>query len=74
MAEGGLLPCTRDIETALAACGKSFDAFEAPLRSVSGAEGGLADALCGFTRAVIGAYFWRPPMHPGRRGLRAPGR
>ena len=55
------------------AFGKSFDAFEAQLRRMIGAEDGIIDALFGFTRPVTGAYFWCPPMRHGRLDLRALG-
>jgi len=55
------------------AFGKSFDAFEAQLRRMTGAEDGIADALFGFTRPVTGSYFWCPPMKNGRLDLRALG-
>ncbi|NIR45835.1 MAG: Dyp-type peroxidase, partial [Gemmatimonadetes bacterium] len=51
------------------AFGKSFDAFEAQLRRMVGAEDGIADALFTFTRPVTGAYFWCPPMKDGRPDL-----
>jgi porphyrinogen peroxidase len=44
------------------AFGKSFDAFEAQLRRMVGAENGIADDLFRFTRPVSGCYFWCPPM------------
>lgn len=55
------------------AFGKSFDAFEAQLRRMIGAEDGIIDALFGFTRPVSGAYFCCPPMQLGRLDLRALG-
>lgn len=51
------------------AFGKSFDAFEAQLRRMSGSEDGIADALFGFTRPISGGYFWCPPMHEGQLDL-----
>jgi putative iron-dependent peroxidase len=53
------------------AFGKSFDAFEAQLRRMSGAEDGISDALFKFTRPISGSYFWCPPMKSGRLDLRA---
>lgn len=44
------------------ACGKSFDAFEAQLRRMNGADDGIVDALYRFTCPISGAYFWCPPM------------
>lgn len=43
------------------AFGKSFNAYEAILNRMVGAEDGIQDALFGFTRPVSGAYFWCPP-------------
>jgi len=53
------------------AFGKSFDAFEAQLKRMVGAEDGVTDALFKFTRPVTGSYFWCPPMTKGRLDLRA---
>jgi len=53
------------------AFGKSFDAFEAQLRRMSGAEDGITDALFRFTKPVSTAYFWCPPMHEGKVDLRS---
>ncbi len=55
------------------AFGKSFDAFEAQLNRMVGAEDGVADALFRFTRPLTGAYFWCPPMKNGRLDLSAIG-
>lgn len=55
------------------AFGKSFDAFEAQLRRMVGAEDGIPDALFGFTRPVSGSYFWCPPVKDGRLDLSALG-
>jgi putative iron-dependent peroxidase len=55
------------------AFGKSFDAFEAQLQRMIGAEDGIIDALFRFTRPVTGAYFWCPPMRAGRLDLHALG-
>jgi porphyrinogen peroxidase len=55
------------------AFGKSFDAFEAQLKRMVGAEDGVADALFKFTRPVTGSYFWCPPTAKGRLDLRALG-
>jgi putative iron-dependent peroxidase len=43
------------------AFGRSFDAFEAQLDRMVGAEDGITDALFRFTRPLTGAYFWCPP-------------
>jgi putative iron-dependent peroxidase len=52
------------------AFGKSFDAFEAQLLRMVGAEDGVVDALFTFTRPVSGAYYWCPPIAAGRLDLR----
>lgn len=62
--EGGLV---------FTAFGRSFDAYEAQLRRMSGAEDGVTDALFTFTEPETGAYFWCPPMQPGGVDLRAVG-
>ena len=51
------------------AFGKSFDAFEAQLRRMSGAEDGVVDALFRFSQPVSGSYFWCPPLRDGRIDL-----
>jgi porphyrinogen peroxidase len=51
------------------AFGKSFDAFEALLHRMVGADDGIADALFSFTRPVSGSYFWCPPMAEDRLDL-----
>jgi len=55
------------------AFGKSFDAFEAQLHRMSGAEDGVVDALYRFTRPLTGGYFWCPPLAEGRLDLSAIG-
>ena len=55
------------------AFGKSFDAFEAQLKRMVGAEDGITDALFQYTRPVAGSYFWCPPVRNGRLDLRALG-
>jgi putative iron-dependent peroxidase len=55
------------------AFGKSFEAFEAQLRRMIGAEDGITDAIFRFTRPLTGAYFWCPPLRNGRLDLRALG-
>lgn len=52
------------------AFGKSFDAFDAQLTRMVGAEDGIVDALFTFTRPVSGAYYWCPPLSEGRLDLR----
>lgn len=55
------------------AFGNSFDAFDALLRRMVGAEDGIVDALFTFTRPISGSYFWCPPMKNGRLDFRALG-
>jgi porphyrinogen peroxidase len=55
------------------AFGKSFDAFEAQLNRMVGAEDGITDALFKFSRPVTGSYFWCPPMAGGGLDLSALG-
>ena len=56
------------------AFGKSFDAFEALLRRMTGQEDGILDNLFRFTRPVSGSYFWCPPVAGGALQLAAIGR
>ncbi len=44
------------------AFGRSFDAFEAQLRRMVGAEDGVVDGLFGFSRPLTSAGFWCPPL------------
>jgi len=53
--------------------GKSFDAFEAQLRRMTGQEDGIIDGLFRFTRRVSGSYFWCPPVSGDRLDLSALG-
>ena len=55
------------------AFGKSFDAFEAQLRRMTGEEDGITDGLFRFTRPVTGSYFWCPPLADGKLDLSALG-
>jgi porphyrinogen peroxidase len=55
------------------AFGKSFDAFEAQLNRMVGAEDGITDALFRWTRPVTGSYFWCPPIKDGHLDLSALG-
>jgi putative iron-dependent peroxidase len=55
------------------AFGRSYSAFEALLRRMTGEEDGVSDALFRFTRPVTGAYFWCPPAKNGRLDLSAIG-
>jgi len=55
------------------AFGKSFEAFEALLNRMVGAEDGIPDALFRFTRPVSGRYFWCPPLKDGHPDLTAVG-
>lgn len=55
------------------AFGATFDAYEAQLKRMSGAEDGITDALFRFTRPLTGAYFWCPPLRDGKLDLTALG-
>jgi putative iron-dependent peroxidase len=55
------------------AFGKSFDAFEAQLKRMVGAEDRIVDGLFQYTRPISGSYFWCPPMRNWRLDLRALG-
>ena len=55
------------------AFGKSFDAFEAQMRRMVGADDGITDALFKMSRPVTGSYFWCPPLQGGRLDLSALG-
>lgn len=55
------------------AFGRSFDAFEAILKRMTGAEDGISDGLFQFTCPVTGAYFWCPPVSNSRLDLQALG-
>src|SRR5262249_23712108 len=55
------------------AFGKSFDAFEAQLARMGGAEDGSMAALCGCSRPAPGACFGCPPVADGKLDLRALG-
>lgn len=52
----------RDTGLVFLAFGKSFDAYEAQLRRMTGHDDGISDALFGFTRPLTGGYYWCPPM------------
>jgi putative iron-dependent peroxidase len=52
------------------AFGKSFDAFEAQMRRMSGLEDGIVDAMFRISKPVNGAYYWCPPMREGKLDLR----
>ncbi len=69
------MPWTEGMRAGLVftAFGRSFDAFEAILARMVGAEDGVTDALFRFTRPVGGGYFWCPPLEGGRLDLRALG-
>ncbi|MFO0562577.1 MAG: Dyp-type peroxidase [Polyangiales bacterium] len=55
------------------AFGRSFDAFEAQLRRMTGHEDGVVDALFRFSKPVTGSYFFCPPVRNGKLDLRALG-
>lgn len=51
------------------AFGHSFQAFEAQLKRMSGAEDGVVDALFQFSQPVTSHYVWCPPMLDGHLDL-----
>lgn len=51
------------------AFGHSFQAFEAQLTRMSGAEDGVLDALFQFSRPITGHYVWCPPVRDGHLDL-----
>lgn len=55
------------------AFGKTFDAYEAVLKRMTGGEDGILDGLFRFTRPVTGAYYWCPPLKDGGLDLGAVG-
>lgn len=55
------------------AFGKSFDAYEAQLRRMTGHDDGIIDALFRFTRPITGGYYWCPPVTEGVIDLSALG-
>jgi putative iron-dependent peroxidase len=44
------------------AFGHSFDAYEAILSRMVGAEDGIVDALFSFSRPLTGTFYWCPPV------------
>ncbi len=69
------MPWARDDNCGLmfAAFASSFDAFEAQMRRMVGAEDGIRDGLFQFSQPLTGCYFWCPPLLDGRLDLRAIG-
>lgn len=67
------MPWANETEEGLVfvAFGKSFDAFEALMSRMIGADDGIVDALFNFTRPVSGSYFWCPPVKDGALDLTA---
>jgi len=55
------------------AFGKSFDAYEAQLRRMTGHDDGISDALFTFTRPLTGGYYWCPPQDAAGIDLQALG-
>jgi porphyrinogen peroxidase len=58
------MPWTDGVRAGLmfVAFGHSFDAFEAQLARMSGADDGIVDGLFAFSRPLAGAYYWCPPL------------
>lgn len=69
------MPWTQGADAGLVflAFGKSFDAYEALLRRMTGHDDGISDALFSFTRPLTGGYYWCPPMQGGKVDLSALG-
>ncbi len=65
--------CGLDSGLVFVAYGCSFDAFEAQMNRMVGADDDITDALFTFTRPISGSYFWCPPMQDGQLDLRAVG-
>jgi len=55
------------------AFGKSFDAYEAQLRRMTGHDDGISDALFSLTRPLTGGYYWCPPLGAAGVDLQALG-
>lgn len=53
------------------AFGKSFAAYEAQLRRMTGHDDGISDALFRFSRPLTGGYYWCPPIRAGQTDLAA---
>ena len=67
------MPWANETEEGLVfvAFGKSFDAFEALMNRMIGADDGIIDSLFSFTRPVTGSYYWCPPVVDGKLDLSA---
>lgn len=67
------MPWANETEEGLVfvAFGKSFDAFEALMSRMIGADDDIVDGLFSFTRPVTGSYFWCPPIKDERLDLSA---
>lgn len=68
-----LRPATDPRAALRALAGKSFDAFEAQLRRMTGHDDGISDALFSFTRPLTGGYYWCPPLGAAGVDLQALG-
>ncbi len=53
------------------AFGRSFDAFEAQLIRMTGADDGIEDGLFQFSHVLNSAYYWCPPVKQGKLNLAA---
>jgi putative iron-dependent peroxidase len=69
------MPWARDDDSGLmfSAFGHSFNAYEAQMRRMTGAEDGIPDALFQFSKPISGSYFWCPPLRNGKLDLSAIG-
>lgn len=52
---------------------QSFDAFEAILSRMVGADDSVIDGIFSFTKPINGAYYWCPPVKNGKLDLSALG-
>ena len=69
------MPWARDDDSGLmfAAFATSFDAFEAQMRRMVGAEDGIQDGMFQFSHPISGSYYWCPPLLNGKLDLRVLG-
>ena len=51
------------------AFGHSFEAFEAQMKRMLGADDGIVDGLFNISRPLTGEYYWCPPMAAGKLDL-----
>jgi putative iron-dependent peroxidase len=58
------MPWSSDGQSGLVfvAYAKSFYAFDAQMKRMTGADDGIVDALFHFTRPITGSLYWCPPL------------